>query len=201
MREQTRRPFIVFSFSTTFPRLLVNQSFIPGVGTPCMALTNMHSDLRFNPSFVPRPRLAFRWFHWVIPTLSIPTSSISIWSTFHFVNSHFVNSHLANVDKAGIDKVGIDEVGIDKVGIDKVGRYCFITRVLYFAYWDVIVPMKLENITHIISMLVWDLWFTITTLVLGLRPWSWVVIDLTPRHYTYAYICVYIYIYIYIYTP
>jgi len=34
MRKQTRRPFIVFSFSTTFPCLLVNQSFIPGVDAP-----------------------------------------------------------------------------------------------------------------------------------------------------------------------
>ena len=34
MRKQIWRPFIVFSFSTTFPRLLVNQSFIPGVGVP-----------------------------------------------------------------------------------------------------------------------------------------------------------------------
>ena len=34
MHKQTRRPFIVFSFSTTFPRLLVNQTFIPGVGVP-----------------------------------------------------------------------------------------------------------------------------------------------------------------------
>ena len=32
--QQTRRPFIVFSFSTTFPCLLVNQSFIPGAGAP-----------------------------------------------------------------------------------------------------------------------------------------------------------------------
>ena len=50
MREQTRRPFIVFSFSTTFPHLLVTQSFIPEVHCMCtIALTNMHSDLRFNP--------------------------------------------------------------------------------------------------------------------------------------------------------
>ena len=48
MREQTRRPFIVFSFSITFPCLFVDQSFIPGVGASW--LTNMHSDLRFNPS-------------------------------------------------------------------------------------------------------------------------------------------------------
>jgi len=34
MRKQTWKPFIVFSFSTTFPPLLVNQSFIPGVGAP-----------------------------------------------------------------------------------------------------------------------------------------------------------------------
>jgi len=34
MREQTQTPFIVFSFSTTFPFLLVNQSFIPGLGAP-----------------------------------------------------------------------------------------------------------------------------------------------------------------------
>jgi len=32
MCKQTRRPFIVFSFSTTFPFLLVNRSFIPRVG-------------------------------------------------------------------------------------------------------------------------------------------------------------------------
>ena len=49
MHEQTPRPFIVFSFSTAFPCLLVNQSFIPEVGST-IALTNMHSDLRFNPS-------------------------------------------------------------------------------------------------------------------------------------------------------
>ena len=33
MRKPIQRPFIVFSFSTTFPCLLVNQSFIPGVGS------------------------------------------------------------------------------------------------------------------------------------------------------------------------
>jgi len=34
MCEQTQRTFIVFSFSTTFPRFLANQSYIPGVGAP-----------------------------------------------------------------------------------------------------------------------------------------------------------------------
>ena len=37
MHEQTRRPFIFFSFSTTFPRLLVNQSIdtiLPGAYEP-----------------------------------------------------------------------------------------------------------------------------------------------------------------------
>ena len=36
------------------------------------------------------------------------------------------------------------------------------------------------------SMLVWDLWFIITTFVLGLCPR--VVIDLIPRNYAYTYI-------------
>ena len=34
MRKQTRKLFIVFLLSTTFPYFLVNQSFISGVGAP-----------------------------------------------------------------------------------------------------------------------------------------------------------------------
>ena len=46
MHQQTQRGFIVFLFSTTFSHLLV--TFL---GYRCtMALTNMHSDLRSNPS-------------------------------------------------------------------------------------------------------------------------------------------------------
>ena len=44
--EQTRRPFIVFSFSTTFSQLLVNQSFNLGIGAPY----STNSNLRSNPS-------------------------------------------------------------------------------------------------------------------------------------------------------
>jgi len=43
MCEQTLRPFIDFSFSTTFQHLLVKQSF-NSWGKCTIALTNMHSD-------------------------------------------------------------------------------------------------------------------------------------------------------------
>jgi len=39
-----------FSFSTTFPRLLHGEPKFHSWGRCTIALTNMHSDLRFNPS-------------------------------------------------------------------------------------------------------------------------------------------------------
>ena len=41
----------------------------------------------------------------------------------------------------------------------------------------------MESIPHSYRMLVWDLWYTVTTLVLGFCLWSQVVIDNEFQHH------------------